>query len=316
MTPPDATPFLRRLADRAVSVVCPAKINLTLSVGPPRPDGMHPIDSLMLGLGHCFADTLSLEALDELPSRFSRSFAQDAPLRQTIDWPIASDLACRAHGLMQEYVGRGLPIAANLIKRIPAGSGLGGGSADAAGMMVGLNVLFDLGLSSDQLVQLGLRLGSDIGFAVHIQLGHRAARVSGIGDVIDPVQPHNALNLVLILPDVPCPTEQVYRAFDRLSGELDHTRPHGAELYHQRVVDLLSLEPSNDLVQAAMLTAPKMREIAESCRELGQNPHVTGSGSAMYLVCETFEIAEQHSQSLSRMGVAAIRMKVEKEDRS
>ena len=302
MTPPDATPFVRPLADRAVSVVCPPKINLTLSVGPPRPDGLHPIASLMLGLGPGFADELVLIAKDNGPSAFEVVFHPDAPGEQQVDWPLASDLAFRAHGLMQQRVGRELSISARLVKRIPTGSGLGGGSADAAGMLVGLNQLYDLGLPTDQLVELGGQLGSDVSFAVHVQLGRPAAWVTGIGDQIEPVHPTDRLTLLLIFPPATCPTARVYQQFDALGGGGGFD-PNARPWTGPRPT-LAGITPHNDLAAAAFLVAPPVKVAYDIAADLGGRPQVTGSGSALFAVCRSTGEAEALARRLKEHGLA------------
>ena len=115
-----------------VTLACPAKLNLTLAVGPPRSDGMHPIASWMVVVR--FADTLTLKEI-EGDSTFDIHFADDAPRHQEVDWPLEEDLAFRAHALLQREADRDLPVAVTIKKRIPAGAGLGGGSSDAAAVM-------------------------------------------------------------------------------------------------------------------------------------------------------------------------------------
>lgn len=303
MTPPDATPFVSRLADRAVSVVCPPKINFTLAVGRPRPDGLHPIASLMLGLDVGFADFLTLESLDDGPSTFAIAYADDAPLKQAVDWSIQDDLAYRAHVLLQEHVGRSLPIRAQLTKRIPAGSGLGGGSSDAAGMLVGLNLLFNLGLADDNLVGIGRRLGADVAFAVHVLRGRPAAWVTGTGEQIETVSPPGPLDLLLILPEVRCPTGRVYRTFDEMGGGIDFDATARPWLGASPV--LSEITPANDLAPAAFRVAPTMIDIAKAARGLGIQPRVTGSGSAMFAVCQSQAEAEHFRMKLAEMIIAS-----------
>ena len=165
-------------ANAHASIRCPAKLNLTLAVGAPRADGLHPIASVMVALQ--FGDDLRISRA-EGESSYTRRFAEDAPKTQAIDWPIEKDLLYRAHALMQETVGQSLLIDCELIKRIPAGAGLGGGSSNAAGMLVVLREIFDLAVSDEQLKSLGQSLGADVGFLVAALLGSRAAIVTGIG---------------------------------------------------------------------------------------------------------------------------------------
>jgi len=253
----------------------------------------------MLGLGPGFADELSIHAADQGPTTLDISFADDAPVVQRVDWPVESDLAYRAHRLVEAAIGRPLPIRARLLKRIPAGSGLGGGSSDAAGMLVGLNRLFDLALTEHQLVKLAAQLGSDVGFAVHVLLGRPAAWVSGTGDQIEPLLSRDTLHLLLLFPPASCPTGQVYRVYDELLGGASFdpdARPWAGD---QLVLN--EIEPSNDLAQAACQVSPAMQDFAGELRAMNMEPYVTGSGSAMFLICPDPGAAHQlYAQLLAR----------------
>ena len=109
-------------ARHAMSLRCPAKINLALSVGAPgaQYDGLHPIASWMVALS--FADQLELTRRDQSPSRFDISFdesRQPGQTRAQVDWSLEDDLASRAHALLESHIGGELPIDATLRKRIP-----------------------------------------------------------------------------------------------------------------------------------------------------------------------------------------------------
>jgi len=261
-----------------LQVSCPAKVNLTLSVGPPetgpRHAGMHPIASWMAVIS--LADSLELERSGGERSSFDLRVADDAPNPQPIDWPLEKDLAVRAHALIEAHVGQALPVRATLSKRIPTGAGLGGGSSDAAAMMRGLNELFNLNLTTDTLVELSRQLGSDVAFFAS---GAAHALVTGFGETIEPLPPR-VIDLVLILPPLHCPTGPVYRAFDALGR---------AELRAARVRVLAGLDPLpedalfNDLAPAAMAVEPRLAEAGRRAADVLQTPvHVTGSGAAMF----------------------------------
>lgn len=272
-----------------LKVPCPAKINLTLSVGPPArgPDdaGLHPIASWMALIN--LSDSLELERSRGERSSFSMRFADDAPRRQTVDWPLEKDLIYRAHVLMERAARRALHVDATLTKRIPTGAGLGGGSSDAAAMMRGLTELFGLDFTTEDLVSLSRELGSDIAFFAS---GASSAIVTGQGDHVEPL-PQRDLNLVLILPPLSCPTGPVYRAFDELGGaQLNET--------HVRTVAGLDPLPAdalfNDLAAAAMTVEPRLADLGRRVADALQTPvHVTGSGAAMFALAPGPDAAEQ-----------------------
>lgn len=248
----------------------PAKVNLSLSVGPSDArGGLHPICSLMVTVDLC--DELHLERLeDDRLSRYALSWHEEARSQSDIDWPITSDLAVRAHRALEQAAGRSLPIQARLDKRIPIGSGLGGGSADAAAMLRGLNVLFDLGRSAEDLAAVGAPLGSDISFAVH----GGAAIVEGTGDAVTPSDLPE-VHLVLIMPAYACPTGEVYDALDEAGAtDLEADRVRSGERFN----DLMSAACS--VVESLARDMQVVADIAEA------EVHLSGSGSAMFVVCD------------------------------
>lgn len=266
-----------------LSLDCPAKVNLALSLGSPDPArrNLHPIASWMTTVH--LADHLSLRRIEGSTSQFELAF--DTQVGQAVDWPLEKDLAFRAHALLQERCGRALPMAMRLHKRIPAGAGLGGGSSDAAAMLVGINRLFDLGITNRALIDLGLTLGSDVGFLTCAMLGRPAAFVGGFGERIEPLPLKDILPMVLIFPGFGCPTGEVYQAFDRrLAG--------AARVPREECVRELAASspipehgPFNDLAEPACDVRPKLREIRELLREALRLPiHITGSGSTLYLI--------------------------------
>lgn len=274
---------------RRIEIQCPAKVNLALSVGPPvPPKGMHPIASLMAAVD--FADSLAIAVTPDAKTTFDITFDSSTPqpaASAVVDWPLEKDLGYRAHGLLQAHVGRPLHARVTVCKRIPAGAGLGGGSSNAAGVLVGFNQLFNLDLDESTLVSLGLKLGSDVGFAVAALLGKPAAMVTGLGDHIESVRLPHVVHLTLIFPPFGCPTGEVYRKFD----ELLPGSAAGVDV--NRVKTLLSMSPIatdalfNDLAQPACAVRPKLREIRDSISKLLATPvHVTGSGSTLFVLAD------------------------------
>lgn len=282
----------------SVKIRCPAKLNLTLAVGPPRHDGLHPIASVMAALD--FGDDLQLTHAHST-SRFDRRFATDAPKPQPIDWAIENDLIFRAHAAMVAEVGRSLPIDCELVKRIPAGSGLGGGSSDAAGMLVALREMFGLAIADDRLLELGQSLGADVAFLVGALLGHRAAVVTGIGEVINPLDNLPGFHVVLVFPKGACPTADVYQAFDQARGH----DPIPAELPQAWASDKNLPAAHNDLTQAAIRVCPDIAEAAAVVESLGMAPRLTGSGSALFAVVQSQPKAIAIAKAVQQAGAAA-----------
>lgn len=258
-----------------------AKINLALAVDAPTgPDGLHPIASWMARLD--LADDLELTRLEVgYLSRYAIIWKNDAPKPTPIDWSITKDLAVRAHLLLEERTGSPLPVQMKLEKRIPVGGGLGGGSADAAAVLLATNELFELGLAPEELARLGATLGSDVPYC----LLDGPALVEGLGEEVEPTPAVSAF-AVLVFPDFGCPTGEVYRAFD--------AAPARAAFAPGRVRDLARAggtpDPRglfNDLAEPARTVRPELGELIDAIEDdMTEHPaHVTGSGSTLFVLC-------------------------------
>lgn len=291
---------------QGVVVRCPAKVNLALSVGGPDASGFHRIASWMVAVN--LADRLELTYSDGR-SRFDIAFDEttDSPARGlTVDWPLEKDLAARARRALSAAVGRELAVRAKIRKRIPAGGGLGGGSADAAGMLVGLDRLFDLKLGLDRLQRVGAELGSDVPFAVMAAAGVGSAAVAtGRGEVLEPVMLARPAQLVLVFPPFGCPTGKVYAELDALRGSVSaNLPPDAARVRTLAAQQGLAVDgPFNDLAAAAERVEPRLAELRRRVAELAGRPaHVTGSGSTLFVVADEAQgaarIAAKIEQSL------------------
>ena len=219
-----------------VSLFAPAKLTLSLRMTGLRDDGYHLIDAEMVTLD--LADTLHVSDGDGL---------------ELVDGATGAGLAV-ADG-DDNLVRRALALAGRtahvrLEKRIPAGAGLGGGSADAAAVLrwAGFTDLAAAG-----------RIGADVPFCM---VGGRA-RVTGIGEIVESL-PFVDRTLTLLTPPFGCSTPQVYRAWDDLGG------PTG--------------EYGNDLEPAALVVEPRLAEWRDRLAEAtGERPRLAGSGSTWFV---------------------------------
>jgi 4-diphosphocytidyl-2-C-methyl-D-erythritol kinase len=187
---------LSRYLDDVV-VWAPAKVNLHLEVLGKRPDGFHAIETLMVTVG--LFDTLVFR---ESPTSDVQLTCTDRALSVGPD-----NLVVRAARLLQERSGCVRGCRLRLVKRIPTAAGLAGGSTDAAAALLGLNRLWQLGLTTSDLAQLGAELGSDVPFFFHAP----AAWCTGRGEIVSAVPVGGRLDLVLLCPTFGMPTAQVYR---------------------------------------------------------------------------------------------------------
>ena len=166
-----------------LTLPAPAKLNLFLHVTGRRADGYHTLQTLFQLLDH--GDTLSFSARDDGAIALTPAIA---------GVPTEQNLVVRAARLLQQHSGCRLGADIDLDKRLPMGGGIGGGSSDAATALLGLNELWQLGLSIDTLAQLGLQLGADVPLFVR----GRSAWAEGVGEQLQPfdLPPRNYLILV------------------------------------------------------------------------------------------------------------------------
>ena len=248
----------------------PAKLNLVLHVGPPRPEGLHPLSSL-------FA---SIDLADEVYGALSGS-GDD-----TVECPgvEGENLALSAIEEFRRRVSLSAPLPAvsiRIVKRIPVAAGLGGGSADAAAALRIVNRLAGAPLDAGVLRELAAGLGSDV--PSQVEPGH--ALVQGTGESVEPVE-LPALAAVLVPDPVGLSTADVYAELDRLGGWRE---PLEAEPL-RRVVRAAAAEPSrlassleNDLQPAALSLRPELHDTLALLRAAGAlGAAVSGSGPTCF----------------------------------
>jgi 4-diphosphocytidyl-2-C-methyl-D-erythritol kinase len=184
----------------------PAKLNLFLHVTGRRADGYHTLQTVFQFLDH--GDRLRFELRDD--ARIARA----APVAQV---PEEEDLTLRAARLLARRTGCRRGATVQLEKRLPVGGGLGGGSSDAATVLVALNRLWGAGLSIDELAALGAQLGADVPVFVR----GRAAWAEGVGEVLTPVDLPEPWYVVLV-PGVRVSTAEVFAEYagSRPKGDL------------------------------------------------------------------------------------------------
>ncbi len=204
--------------------------------------------------------------------------------------------------MLEQATGRPLPVEATLRKYIPCGAGLGGGSSDAAGMLIGLNRLFDLGLSRDALIAHASRLGSDVAFGVAALCDQPSAIAMGRGEQLNAAPLVRPLDLVLVLPPLSCPTGAVYGAFDAMRGDdVRVDQPRVRALAKQGVTEATSEQLFNDLAAPACQVTPALAEVRQRVAAVVDRPvHITGSGAAMFVLADDAPAAQQLAAQVQR----------------
>ncbi len=181
-----------------LSLEAPAKLNLMLHVTGRRPDGYHELQTAFQFIDLC--DRIELRRRDD--NRLRRIGGDP-------DIPAEQDLVLRAAGLLRRHAGIQAGADIRLDKRIPIGGGLGGGSSDAATVLMGLNRLWSLGLDRDTLMRIGLELGADVPVFI---FGH-SAWAEGVGERLQPLDLPEPVYLV-IHPGVSVSTGEIFGAKD------------------------------------------------------------------------------------------------------
>jgi 4-diphosphocytidyl-2-C-methyl-D-erythritol kinase len=186
-----------------VEELAPAKINLDLHVIGRRADGYHELDSLTAFAA--FGDRVTLHEHDCLELALSGPFA--GMLAAEPD-----NLVLRTARCLAACAGRRAAVRITLEKRLPVAAGLGGGSADAAAVLRGLNRLWRLGMAPADLADLGALLGAD----VPVCLAGRPARMQGVGERVEPWDGLPQLAVLLVNPNLPLATAAVFGALEAI----------------------------------------------------------------------------------------------------
>jgi len=232
----------------------PAKLNLFLHVVGRRPDGYHLLQSVFRLLD--WGDDVFLAS------------RRDGVVRRNSDLtgvPEQQDLVVRAARALQQASGCRLGVDIEVTKRLPMGGGLGGGSSDAASVLLGLNRLWGLGCSRQQLAAIGLKLGADVPFF----LFGRDAFVEGVGERMQAVALPQAW-YVIIFPNVTVPTAEIFSA-EELTRNTQLIK----------IADFASIATRNDLESVACNRFP---EIGDAILWLGRYypARMTGSGACVF----------------------------------
>jgi len=269
-------------------VRAPAKINLSLLVAGKRPDGYHEIETLMAKVD--YYDELFFE-----PGRRGgielvcegRYWAPEG--EENLVWR-----ACRA---LLDAVGSDIGVRVTLRKNVPAGSGLGSGSSDAAAALAGLNRFADLGASPRQMYEIACRLGSDVAFF----LGRPLAFCTGRGEKIKVIEDFFPFRAILALPGVSVPTKRVYENYTHNQGVYDAlSSTINALVSKKRIASIIEI-CANMLQPTCFELHPELLRLKRALEAQGAGPVLlSGSGSAMFCMVTSADSDPGCCQSMLR----------------
>jgi 4-diphosphocytidyl-2-C-methyl-D-erythritol kinase len=244
----------------------PAKLNLFLHIVGRRPDGYHELQSCFQFIDLC--DEISIDV------------RADGQIRRTVeiaDVAEEADLCVRAARALQAATGTTLGADIGVLKRIPMGGGLGGGSSDAATCLVALNHLWKLHLPVDALTALGLKLGADVPVFVR----GRVAWAEGVGERLTPLYPPLAppeANYLILKPNVGVSTAEVFQ-------DPELTRNSAPITIH----GFLASGGRNDCLSVVRRRFPEVARALDWLSRYGA-ARLTGTGACVFLAVETIEL--------------------------
>lgn len=255
-----------------------AKINYGLSVGGVRDDGYHEVETVMQSIS--LYDDVEVE---ESGSGFDLAVEPE----QADVGPLEKNTAYAAWRLLCQEAGRELPIRVRLFKKIPSGAGLGGASADAAAVLVGVNELFGLGLSAGRLREIGVRIGADVPFCI----SGGTALGEGIGEKLTPLPAPPEHALLVVKPESGAETAKIYKAYDDDPVKLVSAKPLVDSL-RSGSVEEFAAALGNDLSHTTEKFVLEVAEHKETLLGIGAlGVCMSGTGTAVYGVFRSEEEA-------------------------
>jgi len=288
------------MRSRGVTARVPAKVNLQLSVGPLGADGFHEVTTVFQAIS-LFDDVTVATANKGAGIKISITGQTSGGVPAD-----NSNLAVKAAQLMIKNYDLPEDLVIKLKKEIPVAGGMAGGSADAAGVIVGLDSLFELGLSRDVMESVGSKIGSDVPFSIcgGVAIG------TGRGDQITPALAKGSYNWVLALSGQGLATPSVYQECDRLREGLSIAPPVVSEPLMQalRAGDAKALGKAltNELQPAACSLRPALKLVLDVGVDYGAlGGIVSGSGPTVAFLVSDDEHAMDLTVALSSSGVVS-----------
>ena len=289
-----------------------AKVNLTLEVLGMRKDGYHDLRSVVAPVG--VSDTVRIREAQTTSCRM----AADGDASFKIDFSSMGadedNLAVKALRVMQKASGISRECEIEIVKRIPLGGGLGGGSADAAAVIVSLDKMWDLGFGMERLAELGALVGSDVPALVCARLSGAMAMMEGRGERVRPFGARlpSPVWLVLANPGVFSSTPKVFKACGIVRDNGDMTISNRMELaVSSGEASSIALALNNDLSESAVALYPEIAAARSALLDAGAlAAQVSGSGATVFGVARSREEAELIASRVSERGIGAVTARI------
>ena len=278
-----------------MTVQANAKVNFTLEVFGRRADGYHALRSVVMPIS--ISDTLDIEMTDGGEITSDTGYDDDLCVKAA--------RILRSSSLVPHSSSLGAVI--RVVKRIPAGGGLGGGSADAAAVLRALNELWGVGLSREELAEIGAQVGSDVPALV---LGGPVV-MEGRGEKVSPIEQSNnpnnrTIHLVLVNPGVHSSTKEVYAACEARPLDVEDLTAKMVAALKAGDLESIAAALMNDLQPPAVKQHPEIADALVSLRTAGVlGAMMSGSGSSVFGIVRDVAAAERISSELNARGLQA-----------
>lgn len=260
----------------------PAKINLCLHVLGRRRDGYHELAMAMQRVSLCDDVLIAVGGSGGVRVRCAGVELSSGE----------ENIAAKAASLLLDRVGLQCGIDIEIVKRIPVAAGLGGGSSDAATVLMGLNEMLKAGLSGADLQALGARIGSDVPFFIYGE----PAWATGTGVNLQPLSPLPAVSYLLVNPGFGVSTEAVYQSLQLTKGGRLANLPRFSVVTKSDLCAALH----NDLEAVAMESHPEIATVKQTLIDNGAlGALMSGSGATVFGVFDNFSDASEAGRKLS-----------------
>ena len=267
-----------------------AKINLGLNIVNRRPDGYHDIETVFYPIA--LTDIVEIvKAKGELSTLTTSG--------RPVDCPVEKNLVMKAYRSLEKEFNLP-PVDIYLRKNIPDGAGLGGGSSDAASVMLILNEMFMLNLSKEELAQRAARLGADCAFFIY----NTPMMATGIGDILSPTEVQlKGKTLLLVKPNVSVPTAVAYSRVTPTPSDIELTN-----ILSQPIAEWKNLL-KNDFEPSVFAAHPELADIKQQIYDLGAvYASMSGSGSSIFGIFESANMAENAKSTFAEIDAYVINL--------
>lgn len=276
---------------KIVKCKAPAKINYRLDVLNKRNDGYH--DLRMVNTAVTLYDDIEIE-LTERGITVDVENDDDVPHGENnIVYQVAKEILA--------YSNKNIGVRIKIRKNIPSAAGMGGGSSNAAAVLMTLNSMLKINLSKEKLIAIGVRFGADVPFFIL----ESPALAEGVGDKLHKIKKMPKMPLVLVSPNIKVATKWAFERFDSLESENQNSKP--VELQEEIPLQFTTKKSiirflNNDLERVTLQKYPALSDIKQALTKLGAlATQMTGSGPTVFGIFPDQETAQQACSKLSKI---------------